>query len=105
MYASVPFMWQGSGPFHQEMRPLRRRRSGQKLAFDSMDYRVRCLLPCVLAYLLCLLPTVYSVARLALCLAFNPDRFDFSRGHVEGGLLVRRRPRATLIFGYDNFLG
>jgi hypothetical protein len=92
MYASVPFMWQGSGPFHQEMRPLRRRRSGRRLAFDSMDYRVRCLLLCVLVYLLWLLPTVYSVAWLALCLAFDPDRFDFSRGHVEDSLLVGRGP-------------
>ena len=85
MYASVPFMWQGSGPFQQEVRPLRCRRSGRKLTFNSMDYRVRCLLPCVLGNLFRLLPTVYSVAWLAFRLAFNPDRFDFSRGHVEGG--------------------
>jgi hypothetical protein len=92
MYASVPFMWQGPGPLHQEVRPLRRRRSGCKLAFDSMDYCVRCLLLSVLGYLLRLLAAVYSVARLALCVASNPGRFDFSRGDVEGGLLVGRRP-------------
>ena len=85
-------MWQGSGPLQQEVRPLRRRRSGRQLTFDSMDYRVRCLLLCVRAYLLCLLPAVDSVARLGFCLAFDPGRFDFSRCYVEDSLLVGRGP-------------
>jgi hypothetical protein len=70
-----------------------------------MDRRVHYFLPGVLAYLLCLLSTVYSVAWLAFGLALDPSRFDFSGGHVEDGLVVGRGPRAALILGYDNFLG
>ena len=64
-------------------------RSGQILAIDALDYRIRRFFLGVLGHLFWIFSDVHRLFRLAFRVARGSGRFDFLSSHMEDSLLVR----------------